>query len=796
MYFARPHTKETRFMTTFRTWIYTAVALSTLIGFPLNAQQVRYDSARDWRQWDLPIGAVDLLSNGTIIPTEIRKGNNAVADLARFAGGIRNAGSNLTEARLIIDNDPTTGWAPDPQAEPEEWFIEVDLGRAVSANSVTLVFDTDAPPFELFDLLLSTGEPETDFIAAPIAGSLIYRIKERFKENDRHRVTYEFENIDDTPIQYIRFEPLLITPEARLVEVEVEAIGDNISLGLLERGGTIDVNINLDDTESQPLGKAAALVDGDLYERWRAGTASRGLNDILAHMVLDLGAVYWVDQVRLIGGVVVRSGFGGGITTTHFISRRRWDFRFYEFMTSDGSIAPDGSRIYTKHFSGNSPSSETSKGLVDHHFDLLPTRYVRVFWKYWDTTCSSLFTPGENTAVGTIPGCAAGGTTDEVQIFGQGFPQQVGFTSPLIDLGEGRNLNSVEWGGDAPAGTRVEIRTRTGNEVVEAYTFYDKNGKVVTESRYNKLIPSFRGSIDTSATPGDDWSPWSNIYSASGTAFQSPSPRRFMEMDVRLVSNSPDAAASLDYLAVNFTQPLARRALGEITPQQAIPGEMTEFTYYLRPEETIGFDRLAVEATAPVHFVDVALNGALLDAQSDTTGSGFVVHLPNRISQDQLLELRFRSSVFLQSTRFDVFLQDSRQDESVRQRVDPGDASELVESSTNVVSLPVSRALLANIELNSRTITPNGDAINDELKIAIDLVNVLEPRPLRLRIYDLTGRSVYEHSLNGIAGQQEFNWDGTNNGGQRVAPGLYIVEVNVQGDSGDESFHQIASVAY
>ena len=90
----------------------------------------------------------------------------------------------------------------------------------------------------------------------------------------------------------------------------------------------------------------------------------------------------------------------------------------------------------------------------------------------------------------------------------------------------------------------------------------------------------------------------------------------------------------------------------------------------------------------------------MLDAQSDTTGSGFIVHLPNRINSDQLLELRFRSSVFLQSTRFDVFLQDSRQDASVRQRVDQGDASDLIESSTNVVSLPVSRALLTNIRLN------------------------------------------------------------------------------------------------
>lgn len=767
-----------------------------LMAVPSKSQQVRYDSARDWRQWQLPLGAVDLLPEGTIAPTRIRKSPDAVRDLDRFGGGIRKAGSNLQQAENIIDGDLSTGWAPNPDDDPSEWFIEVNLGRAISAHSVTLVFDAEAEPFELFDLLLSTGEPETDFIAAPIPGSLIYRVKERFKENDRHRVTFEFENIDDTPIQYVRFEPLLITPGARLVEVEVEAIGDNISMGLIDRGGTIDININLANTESQPLGNAISLVDGDLYQRWRAGTASRGLNDILAHMILDLGAVYWVDQVRIIGGVVVRSGFGGGITTRHYISKRRWDFRFYEFMTSDGSIAPDGSRIYTKHFSGASPSSETSRGLVDHHFERIPTRYVRIFWKYWDTSCFSLFSAGENSAAGTIPGCAAGGTTDEIQIFGEGYPQQVRFTSPLIDLDSGRNLNSVEWGGDIPPGTRVEIRTRTGNEVNEVYTFYDKNGKQVTQKRYDKLIPSFRGAIDTSITPGDDWSPWSNIYAASGDPFQSPSPRRYMEMDVHLVSDSPDVSATLDYLAVNYTQPLARRAVGEITPRQAMPGEETEFTYYLRPEDTVGFDRIAVESTSPARFVDVSLNGATLTAQADTTEAGFLVHLPNRIRRDELLELRFTSSVFLQSTRFDVFLQDSRQDASVRQRVDPGDASEAIESSTNVVSLPVSRSLLANVTLSARTITPNGDSVNDALQVDIDLVNVLEERPLSLQIYDLAGTVRYENVLDGLAGQQSLRWDGVDQYDQRVEPGLYLLRISVQGDAGEESLQHIISVAY
>ena len=764
--------------------------------YPLAADQLRYDSARDWRQWNLPLGAVELTPSGVIQPTRIEKGTDAVRDLDEFGGGIRNAGSNLNTARLAIDGNPATGWAPDPEADPDEWFIEIDLGRAVSARSVTLVFDAQAAPFALFDLLISTGEPETDFIAAPIEGSLVYRTKERFKENARHRVTYLIKEIDAEPLQFIRFEPLLIVPDARLAEVEVETIGDNIALGLLERGGGVDININLASNDSQPLGKARALFDGDLYESWRAGTASRGQVDILAHMVLDLGAVYWVDQARIIGGVVVRSGFGGGITTSHYVSRRRWGFRFYEFMTSDGSLSPDGTRLWTKHFSGASPGNQTSKGLVDHHFDLLPTRFVRIWWKYWDTSCFSLQRLGEEGGVNRVPGCGAGGSTDEIQIFGEGFPSEVGFRSPLLDLGTGKNLNSVEWSGDEPPDTRIELRSRTGNEIIETYTYRDKNGKEVTERKYNKLIPSFKGPIDTTLAAGGDWSAWSRIYSFSGEAFLSPSPRRYLEIDVRMTSESPAVAASFDHLAINFTQPLADRVLGEISPPQTLPGVLTEFTYYLRPENASGFDRLAVESDTPVQFTSVAHNGTALDAQIDTTASGFLVHLPNRIRTDQLIELKFQSSVFRQSTRFDIFLQDSNQDESVRQRVDPGDATDQIASNTNIVSLPVSQELLANMSLSSKAITPNGDGINDELRLEIALVNVLAPRPLRLRLYDLAGRPVYDRGEDSRAGQRELVWDGRDNRGDLVAPGLYVLEVLVEGDAGDEKAQALISVAY
>jgi hypothetical protein len=331
----------------------------------------------------------------------------------------------------------------------------------------------------------------------------------------------------------------------------------------------------------------------------------------------------------------------------------------------------------------------------------------------------------------------------------------------------------------------VEIRTRTGDEVDEQLTFYDKNGKEVTQRRWEKLIPSFRGPIDTTLAVGGDWSPWSKLYAFSGQEFQSPSPRRFMEMEIELTSTIPDEAATLDWLAVDFSPPLASRTAGEIYPLEVRPGESTEFSYYLRPiqTQTGGFDRIAVEASTPLNFVAAVLDDEEVDTRVEAGDSGFRITFPRPIRSDQLVELRFESSVFLQSTRFDVFLGDSRQDDAIRQRVDPGDATDAVESSTNVVRLPVSRDLFANVTLDTRAITPNGDGVNDALSVGFDLVNVLEPRPLCLRLFDLAGRLLHEQEEAATAGEQLVTWDGRDIAGQLVVPGIYILELQVAGDT-------------
>ena len=764
------------------------VLVGTLLGLPpANADELRFASRRDWQAWPLP-GTVELTPQGGLKPIAARRDINAALNAAAFGGGIRAAGSNLRAAPLVMDGDLSTGWSPRMDDPPESWNIEVDLGRGVSARRVKLIFDPQGPAPALFDLLLSTGEHAVDEVDNPIAGTVIYRQRERFKENTRHEITYELDQSFHTPIQYVRLDLLALEPNTRLLEVEVEALGDNLALGTLERGGNLEVVLDAFVTQDLiPLGNARVLIDGDLSTRWFVRRTIQAERDVFSHIILDLGATYFVDKLKIVGGVVARPGggitAGSGRTIAFFVTRRSFGFNFYEVLGSDGSVAPDGTLIWQKYYSGTA-SEHVKKvtGAATHEFGLVPTRFIRVLWKSWDASNRWAFR----------------GFAEELQVFGEGFPQNLEFRSHIMDFQRTKSLNVVSWEADVPPGTRLEIRSRSGNEVENLLTYYDKNGKEVSKRRYDKLIPSFKGPIDTSRVIGGDWSAWSKLYAFSGQEFQSPSPRRYAQLQMRMVTEDPSVALQLDALTIAFSDPLSERAVSEIFPTEVLPGEETEFRFFLRPRQTkaSGFDRLVVETPTPTRFIRALVNDAPLAVENEPVEAGFAVTFPQPLRDDDLVELRFAAQVFQQSTPFVLFIQDARTEDVSRQRVGPGDATDQVASSTNVVGLPVARDLLLNVVFDNEVLTPNGDGINDAFAIRADVINILEPRPWHLRLYDLAGHALVERSQAVTAGAQGFTWDGRDQAGQLVPPGLYLLELHLDGDAHQQRVRRVISVVY
>ena len=622
----------------------------------------------------------------------------------------------------------------------------------------------------------------------PIAETVIYRQRERFKENTRHEVTYELDQPFHTPIQYVRLDLLALEPGTRLLEVEVEALGDNLALWMLDRGGTLEVVLDAFVTQDLiPLGNAQVLIDGDLSTRWFVRRTIQAERDVFSHIILDLGATYFIDKLKIVGGVVARPG--GGITAgsgrviDFFITRRSFGFNFYEVLGSDGSVAPDGSLIWQKYYSGTaSQHVKEVTGAATHEFGLVPTRFIRVLWKSWDASNRWAFR----------------GFAEELQVFGEGFPHNLEFRSHIMDFERVKSLNALSWEADIPPGTRLELRSRSGNQVENLLTYYDKNGKQVSKRRYDKLIPNFKGPIDTAEVIGDDWSAWSKLYAFSGQAFQSPSPRRYAQLQMRMVTADPAMALQLDALSIAFSDPLSQDAVSEIFPTEVLPGEETEFRFFLRPRQTraSGFDRLVVETPTRTRFIRALVNDAPSAVAAQSVEAGFAVTFPQPLRDDDLVELRFAARVFQQSTPFVLFIQDARTADASRQRVDPGDATAQVVSSTNVVGLPVARDLLLNVAFDAQVLTPNGDGINDALTVRADVINLLAPRPWRLRLYDLAGRVLVERTQAVTAGVQHFTWDGRDQAGHRVPPGLYLLELHLDGDAHQQRVRRVISVVY
>ena len=361
-------------------------------------------------------------------------------------------------------------------------------------------------------------------------------------------------------------------------------------------------------------------------------------------------------------------------------------------------------------------------------------------------------------------------------------------------------MTAVTWDSDQPAGARMEVRSRTGDEVQEENHFFDKTGKEITQRKWEKTPSTLRGPVEVTRGVGSDWSIWSDPYVVSGEYFRSPSPRRYTQLQVWLMTDDPAVAPSLSGLHLDVGSPMAVETRGEIYPSVVKPGEVSEFTFFMRPlidAASQGVDRLQLVASVPIEFTRLTVGERFVDGGVELRADGFVVKLPEKLQSDELVQVSFRSTIFQNQTRFDLFLGNSTFGEQIRQRVDAGHASDTVDSETISVALPITSELLSNLTLSSQVLTPNGDGIGDRLEIEFDLLKVMTPRPVEAAVYDLAGRRVRTLVLAGAtAGHHLLSWDGRDAGNVLVLPGSYLLWVRVEGDSGTQVFDRLLAVAY
>ena len=800
--------------------------------YRLSGSQLVVDRRSHWINWKVAGGLVEISPEGRVAPRFIRKNANAALNAEQFEnstgpGGLE-AGSNPAEVHHLIDGDMETSWGPDPDSPLGNWRFTLHLGRIVIASKIVLRFAAEdvGDPFLQFKVLAWRQGPKRswdhdryytlpgtsipnfweigrtdrgnkqqrvfEFAVEPtqstdalFTGDPIEAVRVVVTDSDSSRAAevskkqYE----EDLPperrgvVEYYRKDAsgqeTLISEQdyqaisaknkgsvryfrkeiPRLAEIEVWTPGENINLGATERGGILHL---ITDAGPKDLGRSA--TDGD-YSTGHDGSI---FEDQTFTFFEDLGALFWVDTMHFILD-------GSSIIDELFVD------------ISDGTRAPDGSIKWTRV----AANSEQSK-FREFRIDPVRLRYIRTPFQNYKTA--------GHDPIGIT----------EVMFYGEGYVPEVVLSSDLIRLGSKKNLIAINWQADTPPGTAIQMQTRTGNQLDEIKIYHDTKGKVKSEAAYNKLPAFKQGDITSNFVPGGDWSPWSSPHRHSGGPIQSPSPREFMELRALILSERSDAAATLQSVTVDLSNPMADQLLGEVWPNRTeTTGQTGEFSFFLRPSFSSsgqGFDEIAIAASAGVvleELLEVRLGSdeAFLNEEAThftpaeltdhrTQADTLWFRLPDQVERGvDIMEIRFRSTIFANSASFNAAVQSSGA-AGFWQKVDGGEATDLVDSQTTTVLALGDNEVIKNVHLDSRVVTPNGDGTNDELKFSFSIARLIQSEGVNVNIYDLSGDLVKKVLSNKLdpRGQHDVLWSGENASGQLVPPGIYLARIEVDTD--------------
>ncbi|MBV6511732.1 MAG: hypothetical protein FMNOHCHN_01216 [Ignavibacteriaceae bacterium] len=363
----------------------------------------------------------------------------------------------------------------------------------------------------------------------------------------------------------------------------------------------------------------------------------------------------------------------------------------------------------------------------------------------------------------------------ELQVFGEGFLPQGIYTSAVRTLPKNVNFGSVEYTGNRPAGTGIYFSFRSGSTPV----------------------------VDT------NWSNWSDEVTESGSLFSVFEPRGFLQYRVRLTTGvlvSPE----IDEVRINYdTLNVVSTTDASISPQFSQVLREETFSLLLNAQflpGDRGIDTITISTPSPAQLSGITINGQPAAYSSRVSASFITIAFNTTITTNAEIVIRLLTTPFQAVNPYRMTVSSKLVSDNP-QRVD-SKSSEQVEA-WSIVTVGVPEKLIIRTTASPNPFTPNNDGRNDETYFQFFLGNIGEPgeyiggqtRKLTIKIYDLTGRLVrdlydsYDKAAAFIS-DNSIAWDGRDNGGRTVKPGVYLYQIYVESDNGGESVTKTVVVAY
>lgn len=428
----------------------------------------------------------------------------------------------------------------------------------------------------------------------------------------------------------------------------------------------------------------------------------------------------------------------------------------------------------------------------------------------------------------------------ELEVYGRGFVPEARWESVVVDLEQVVNIGQVffdvsKWcreGGElvpapqASVGATIAVKTGLDDTPIAYLSYNDLQLPVeVTEKEYNRLKPriwpwdpptvGWKGPI---VEDEESWSFWSAPQRMSGQRPLVPK-GRYLQLQVQLQSNSFWEFARIDSLEVQISPLLAERVLGEVAtadelqPQGGrvvvVAGKPTQFVYDVRAEfggdGQAGFDAIRISTPSAGKFLGLEMGEPLVEVVPGPDDVmleelGFVVYLPQRVERggENRLRIRLETTLYGASERLRAAVFE-REGDTLPQEVEAGDASpEIGTNDIRVLALEASLgAILREVSVAPALLTPQGDSVNDEAEISFVLFELLGQADVEVEVFKMSGERVclLSSQARGI-GRHSVRWDGRDDGGRVVAPGIYLARVEVNTDTGQRARTLPVAVAY
>lgn len=364
----------------------------------------------------------------------------------------------------------------------------------------------------------------------------------------------------------------------------------------------------------------------------------------------------------------------------------------------------------------------------------------------------------------------------EIQVFGKGYLPEGFYTSTVRDIGRSVNFSKVTWVAEKPEGTQISVRLRTGNTPKVDATW-------------------------------NDWRP--DSATVSGTLLPVFEPRRYLQYQIRLGTQTL-LTPKVDEISIHYdTKLVAQSTDASISPQYSTILTENIFTYKIvinKGPTDYPVDTVIIGTPTPSILSDVTIDGIKAAYSVNTFSDKIVIALSSPITASATLEAKLKCTPFLQDNRFFSTLV-SKESPQNPQRVDTKTSSGV--EAWNVLTTGVPKRLLIDYRVGPNPFTPNGDGINDKTRLTFFLANIAEPRvlignqirKLNIKIFDLAGRLVrnlYDRDSRAAAfvASNAIEWDGKDDNGKVVRPGVYIAQIVIDSDNGGEQSAKTITVVY